>query len=167
MGADLFPGMHDDARLWVIALDAAGEASPGSLEAGLAAIFGQWRHKGQAYSAAWEVLDGRLLLVVEPHMASDPSGCAIDGMLRKVQALAERQGRRVLGEDRVLARLPDGLRDFDRAELGARIADGTLRGDTPVLDRALHHLGQLRGGGLEKPLARTWIGRKHRIPVEA
>ena len=166
MGADLFPGMHDAARLWVIALDAAADGGQG-LEDGLATLFGQWRHKGQAYSAAWEFLEDRLLLVVEPHMATEPSGCAIDGMLRKVQGLAERHGRRVLGEDRVLVRLSGGLRDFDRAELGLRIADGTLRGDTPVLDRALHHLGQLRADGLEKPMARTWIGRKHRIPVQA
>lgn len=167
MGAHLFPGMHDDARLWVIALEPATNAGQGPLEDGLVTLFGQWRHKGQAYSAAWELLEDRLLLVVEPHMATDPSGCAIDGMLRKVQALADRHGRRVLGEDRVLVRLPGGLHDFDRAELGPRIADGTLCGDTPVLDRALHHLGQLREGGLEKPLARTWIGRKHRIPVDA
>jgi hypothetical protein len=149
----------------VIALD--GGDQDGHLAEGLAEILGQWRHKGHAYEAAWEVLEDRLILVVEPGMATDPSGCAIDGMLRKVQRLAEGLGRRVLGEDRVLVRLADGLRAFDRTELGDRLADGTLSADTPVVDRALHHLGQLRQGRLERPLAATWIGRKYRLPARA
>ena len=167
MSIYLFPGFPEDARLWVIALDPAGGEPPSTLLAqGLEEILGQWRHKGHAYEAAWEVLEDGLILVVEPRMATDPSGCAIDGMLRKVQRLTASLGRPVLGEDRVLVRLADGLRAFDRAELGDRLADGTLAADTPVLDRALHHLGQLREGQLERPLAATWIGRKFRLPVQ-
>lgn len=168
MAADLFSGFPTDARLWVIALDAPGESvAPRSLEDGLAEILGQWRHKGNAYQAAWEILEDRLILVVEPHMATDPSGCAIDGMLRKLQRLAESHGRRVLDEDSILVRLPEGLRTIPRHELGDRIADGTLQADTPVLDRALHHLGQLREGRLERPLAATWIGRRFKVAVGA
>lgn len=164
MTTDLFPGIPSDARLWVIALDSPGEANPaGSLEDGLTEILGRWRHKGNAYQAAWELLEDRLILVVEPQMATDPSGCAIDGMLRKLHRLAETHGRRVLGEDSVLVRLTDGLRIIPRAELAARIADGTLQAETPVLDRSLHHLEQLREGRLERPLAATWIGRKYKV----
>ncbi len=165
MGADFFPGLHDDTRLWVIVLDPP--SGSGSFLEELGTLLGQWRHKGHAYQAAWEFLDGRLLLVAEPAMATEPSGCAIDGMLRKVAALAGRHGMQVLEEDRVLAKVAGAWRSFGRAELEARLADGTLRGDTPVLDRSLHHLGQLREGGLERPLARTWIGRKHRDRVGA
>ena len=168
MSIDLFPGFPKDARLWVIALDAPGESvAARSLEDGLAEILGQWRHKGNAYQAAWEILEDRLVLVVEPHMATDPSGCAIDGMLRKVQRLAESHGRRLLDESSILVRLPEGLRAIPRDELGDRITDGTLRAETPVLDRALHHLGQLREGRLERPLAATWIGRKFKLPAGA
>ena len=164
MAADLFPGIPADARLWVIALDAPENASPaGDLEAGLAEILGRWRHKGNAYQAAWEFLEDRVILVVEPHMATDPSGCAIDGMLRKLHRLAETHGRRVMEEESVLVRLADGLRTIARDELGARIADGTLQAETPVVDRSLHHLGQLREGRPERPLASTWIGRKYKV----
>lgn len=164
MAADLFPGIPADARLWVIALDSRGEANPaGDLEAGLAEVLGKWRHKGDAYQAAWELLEDRLILVVEPRMATDPSGCAIDGMLRKLHRLAETHGRSILAEDSVLVRLADGLRSIPRDELAARIADGTLQAETPVVDRSLHHLGQLREGRLEKPLSSTWIGRKYRV----
>jgi hypothetical protein len=167
MSDDLFPGFPEDARLWVIALEdpAAGDR-PGILEAGLSEILGRWRHKGHAYEAAWEVLDDRLIFVVEPGMAANPSGCAIDGMLRKVHQFAGQLGRVVVGEDRVLVRLDGGLRAFPRSELGDRIADGTLTGDTPVVDLALHNLRQLREGRLERPLASTWIGRKYKVPTQ-
>lgn len=163
MAMDPFPGLPDEARLWVIAI---GEGAAG-IEEGLADILGRWRHKGQSYEAAWEVLEDRIVLVAEPHMAGDPSGCAIDGMLRKVQRLAESLGRKAIGEDRVLARVDGRLRDFGREELSDRLADGTLTAATPVLDRSLHHLGQLRQGRLERPLAATWIGRKHGVAAGA
>jgi hypothetical protein len=168
MGTDFFPGFPDDARLWVIALESASAgATAGNLDMGLGEILGIWRHKGHAYEAAWEVLEDRLILVVEPGMAKDPSGCAIDGMLRKVHQLAARLGRKTLGEDRILVRLGGQLQALPRSELGERIADGTLQGDTPVLDLALHNLRQLREGRLERALAHTWIGRKFKLAVEA
>jgi hypothetical protein len=164
MITDPFPQLPADARLWVIALDApAGQGQDRSLEDDLAEVLGRWRHKGNAYQAAWTILEDRVILVAEPHMATDPSGCAIDGMLRKVQRAAEAHGRRALDEDTILVRLPEGLCGISRNELGARISDGTLQADTPVLDRALHHLGQLREGRFERPLASTWIGRKFKV----
>lgn len=163
MRIDLFPCLPDDTRLWVVPLDPAEPSVDPKLEAGLAEVLGHWRHKGQAYQAAWEVLEGRLILVAEPHMARDPSGCAIDGMLRKIRRIAAEAGREVLGEEVVLARLDGQIRALPKAELGALIANGTLGPDTPILDPALHHLGQLREGRLERPLAATWIGRKYRI----
>ncbi len=90
-----------------------------------------------------------------------------DGMLRKVDRLTQEAGAPMLGEDFVVVRLAEGLRSFPKAELGDRLADGTLSAETPVLDLALFNLGQLRQGQLEKPLARTWIGRKFKLAVPA
>lgn len=169
MVPDPFPALPDDARLWVLALAPPPPgADDAALAAGLEGILAAWRHKGQAYRAGWVLLEGgRLLLVAEPTMASAPSGCAIDGMLRKVTALAAAEGRPLLDEDRVLARVSGELRDFGRDELEARLADGTLGPATPVLDRSLHHLAQLRADRLERPLASTWIGRRHGVAAPA
>jgi hypothetical protein len=165
---DLFLPLSDESRLWVLALahglDPAGRQR---LEAGLTEVLGNWRHKGHVYEGAWEILENRLLAVVEPNMATNPSGCAIDGMLRKVDRLTQEAGAPMLGEDFVVVRLAEGLRSFPKAELGDRLADGTLTAETPVLDLALFNLGQLRQGQLEKPLARTWIGRKFKLAVPA
>ena len=47
-----------------------------------------------------------------------------------------------------------------KADLAARLADGTLTAATPVLELALLTLGELRQGRFERPLGETWIGRK-------
>lgn len=166
MAADSFSAFPDDSRIWVLALAEAAAADTASrLESALGEVLGHWRHKGQAYEAAWEVRENRLILVVEPNMATAPSGCAIDGMLRKVRTLVGGLGTALLGEDRVLVRLEGALADLGRSELAGALDSGRIGPETPVLDLSLHHLGQLREGRLERPLARTWVGRVHKVAV--
>ena len=162
MTPDPFTARPDSARLWLLALDAApGPAARARLEEGLAGILGQWRHKGQAYQGAWALLQGRILAVAEPTLAANPSGCAIDGMLRKVTRLAGELGLGLVDPaGAVLARVDGGLRAIPKAGLEAALEAGTLGPETPILDLALYNLGDLRAGRLESPLSGTWIGRK-------
>ncbi len=157
--------LPDSARLWLLAFQAAPE--PAQLAAELDGLMGKWRHKGVAYHGAWALLEGRLLAIAEPTLAAEPSGCAIDGMLRGVHHLADRLGLPLEDPQAVLVRLAEGLRTLPRSELEARLGDGTLDGATPVLDLALLTLGDLRGGRLERPLAATWIGRKYKVQAPA
>jgi hypothetical protein len=154
-----FAALPDETRLWLLAFDRPVEAA--LLAPEVEALLGRWRHKGVEYHATWTVLEGRILAVAEPTLATQPSGCAIDGMLRGMHQLAGRLNLTLLDPQAVLARLSGGLRAFDRAELEARLADGTLEGTTPLLDLTLFNLGDLRQGRLERPLAATWIGRKY------
>jgi hypothetical protein len=132
------------------------------------ALMGRWRHKGVQYQGAWALLENRILAVAEPTLAAEPSGCAIDGMLRGVNQLATKLGLSLEDPQAVIVRLSDGIHALPRTHLEARFADGTLDGGTPVLDLALLTLGDLRQGRLERPLAATWMGRKYKIqaPVE-
>jgi hypothetical protein len=154
-----FAALPDDARLWLVAFDGPVDAQ--LLAPEMEALLGRWRHKGVQYHGAWTLLEDRILAVAEPTLAVQPSGCAIDGMLRGVRQAAERLGLGLQDVEAVLTRLPGGLRAFPRAELEARLADGTLGADTAVLDLALLTLGDLRSGRFERPLSATWIGRKH------
>ena len=165
MSLSAFAALPDDARLWLLALAQPTEASVLAPE--VETLLGRWRHKGVQYSAAWTLLEGRILAIAEPTLAAQPSGCAIDGMLRGVHQLAAKLELRLEDPQAVLVRLADGLRAIPRPELEARLADGTLDGATPVLDLALLTVGDLRGGKLERPLAATWIGRKFLRPVSA
>lgn len=159
-----FQPLPDSARLWLVALDAAPSAEARArLQEGMEAILGQWRHKGHAYRGAFAMVKDRILAVAEPELASAPSGCAIDGMLRKVRRLVGDLG---LAEvDPAASVLVDagGLRTVPKEDLAARLQDGTLGPDTTVLDLSLYSLGDLRSGRLETPLARTWIGRKFKV----
>lgn len=100
--------------------------------------------------------------MAEPTLAAQPSGCAIDGMLRGVNQLTAKLGLALEDPQAVIVRLADGVHALPRTDLEARLGDGTLDGATPVLDLALLTLGDLRQGRFERPLAATWIGRKWR-----
>jgi len=162
-----FHALPDSARLWLMVLDQPAEAA--RIAPALDAALAGWRHKGTQYHGAWTLLEGRILAIAEPTLATQPSGCAIDGMLRTVQRIAEAAGLALVDPQEVVARLPGGLRTFRRNELEARLQDGTLHAGTPLLDLTLYTLGDLRQGRLEKPLAASWIGRKygHQAPAEA
>ena len=160
-----FAALPDDARLWLLALALPTESS--TLAPDLDALLNRWRHKGTQYHAAWTLLENRILAIAEPTLAAEPSGCAIDGMLRGVKQITAKLGTALWDPQDVIVRLADGLRAIPRSELEARLVDGTLDGDTVVLDLALLTLGDLRGGRLEGPLAATWIGRKYKTKAPA
>lgn len=158
MSLSAFAALPDDARLWLLAL--ASPTEPAVLAPEMEALMGRWRHKGVQYQGVWTLLENRILAVAEPLLASAPSGCAIDGMLRGVHQLAAKVGVPLEDPHAVIARLAEGIRAIPRQDLEARFADGTLEGTTPVLDLTLLTLGELRQGRMERPLAATWVGRK-------
>ena len=158
-----FQALPDSSRLWLLALEQPASAE--KLAPDMEALIGRWRHKGVQYTGAWALLEQRILAVAEPTLAAQPSGCAIDGMLRGVQQLVTKAGLDLADPAAVLVRLGDGLRVIPRADLEARLQDGTLDATTPVLDLALLTLGDLRGAKFERPLAATWIGRKFKLAV--
>ena len=165
MSLDALNALPDDARLWLLALDPAPDAAAlARLTEAMDGLVAEWRHKGVQYAGAWALIEGRILALAEPTMASAPSGCAIDGMMRKVNRHVADLGLAMVDPvSAVLVRAKEGLRAIAKADLEARLADGALDAATPVLDLALFTLGDLRSGKLEKPLASTWIGRKYKV----
>ena len=159
--------LPDHSRLWLLALVSFPDlASDARLRHGLAEILAQWRHKGQVYQGEGLLLEPQLIAVAEPSLASQPSGCAIDGMLRKVRRLLEQLNLDLVDPaTSILVRAGDRLAAIPKNEIQARLMDGGLTGDTPVLDLSLYNLGALRAGRLEAPLASTWVGRKYGIAV--
>lgn len=160
-----FSALPDEARLWLMAfvhpMEEAALAPP------IQELLGRWRHKGTQYDATWALLEGRILAIAEPTLATQPSGCAIDGMLRGVNQIAHRLGAALEDPLAVIVRRADGIQAIPRAELEARLPDGTLDGASRVLDLGLLTLGDLRAGRFERPLAATWIGRKYKIQAPA
>jgi len=159
MSLPALDALPDDARLWLVAFTEPVESA--RLAPDMDAFMSRWRHKGHQYSGVWTLLEERILAVAEPTLAAAPSGCAIDGMLRSIRQMAAQLDLALEDPQAVLVRGTGGLEAIPRAELEARLSDGSLDAATPVLDLALLNLGQLREGRLERPLADTWIGRKY------
>jgi hypothetical protein len=157
------------SRLWLLALgEPPGPSRAARLVRGLEEILAHWRHKGRAYQAAGALLEPQLIAVAEPVLATQPSGCAIDGMLRKVRRLLESLELDLVDPAASLLVRKDGrLLPIPKGDLQARLDDGTLGPHTPVLDLSLYSLQDLRAGGLEHPLAETWVARRYRLTVDA
>jgi len=163
---DPFPGFPDETRLWVMVLDHPLDAmGTVQFETGIRGILEAWRHKGQAYEAAWVFRDAQLLMIAEPLLAVAPSGCAIDGMLRKVERVASEVGARLGTDSEVLLRCDGRLELHCRTELACLLEKGRICSETLLVDRSLHNLAQLRQGCLERPLVKTWIGRKYGLAI--
>ncbi|MGA2082494.1 MAG: hypothetical protein ABSH53_18040 [Holophaga sp.] len=157
------------SRLWLLALRTPPDPDvEARLRQGLQEIITHWRHKGQAYQGAGVLLEPQLLAVAEPTLAAQPSGCAIDGMLRRVHRLVESLGLALVDPGaNILVRLDGRLVPIPKDQIQARLDDGTLTGTTPVLDLSLYSLQDLRDRSLERPLAGTWVGRRYRMAVDA
>ena len=119
--------LPDSSRLWLLAFDPLPDlATEARLRHGLAEILAQWRHKGQVYQGEGVLLEPQLIAVAEPHLASQPSGCAIDGMLRKVHRLVQQLGLALADPaTRIVVRLDDRLVAIPKNEIEARLQDGT------------------------------------------
>lgn len=164
-----FETLPGNARLWLLALRTAPDPATGdALGRGLTELVAQWRHKGKAYQGVATLLEPQLLAVAEPTLASQPSGCAIDGMLRRVRRLVEDRGLELVDPvQELLVRLEGRLVAVAKADLPARLEDGTLNAGTPCLDLSLYNLEDLRAGLLEQPLAATWVARRYRLDTPA
>ena len=162
--------LPDDARLWLFPLaDPMDEAGRARLSDGMEALLARWKSHGEVLTgASWELLENQILAIAEPTMAAAPSGCAIDSMHKMIHKLATELGLALADPTAaVLARAGGRILAVAKAELEAKLRDGALDAETPVLDFAIYNLGDLRAGKLEKPLARTWIGRKYGIKALA
>jgi hypothetical protein len=156
-----------NSRLWLLAFEPLpDQATETRLRRGLEEILAQWRHKGQVYQGEGVLLEPQLIAVAEPSLATQPSGCAIDGMLRKVHRLVQQLRLNPVDPgSSILVRLDGRLVAIPKAEIEARLGDGTLAAGTPVFDLSLYSLQDLRSGRLEAPLADTWVGRKFKEKV--
>jgi hypothetical protein len=157
-----FDGFPDEARLWLAAFPRPLlPEEQASLHSRFEAFQPHWKTHGDAIDSAFALLDGQVLVVAERTMLTQPSGCAIDAMLRQIYKLADHLALPVLDAQKILVRAGGGLSVIPKTKIEALLQAGELGPDTPVLDLTLLHLGELREGKLERPLAQTWIARRY------
>jgi hypothetical protein len=153
-----FDSLPDDARVWIFGSDraltgTAAEQLLGEVDDFLAG----WRAHGQPLTVARAWTDDRFLAVGVDQSDAHASGCSIDGLFRRLQALQAALGAQLVGGGRVHFRAADGApRSVPRAELRARIAAGEIGADTPVFDTTLTTMAEWRTR-FERPARETWV----------
>ena len=158
MPAVPFAHLPDDARLWVF-------ASPVPLDAPQRArlldevdrFLETWAAHGDPLTAARDWRDDRFLAVAVDQSTAGASGCSIDGLFRRLQAIEPELGTSLLGgASRVYWRDAAGtVQAVPRGEAKAAAARGALTADTPVFDTSLTSAGEWRRR-FERPARESW-----------
>lgn len=165
--SDAFSTFPDTARLWLMAFPRPlDEGEKAKLTEGFEAFRPHWKTHTSTIESGWMLIEDQLFAVVENTMGTSPSGCSIDAMLRQSIKLASTLELPFLDAQSIVVRTAGRLKVVAKSELESLLQDGTLAAATPVVDLGLLELGQLRSGQLERPLAKTWIARKHRRLLE-
>lgn len=153
-----FESLPDDARIWVFGSDqpVTGAAAERLLRE-VDDFLGQWSAHGSPLRCSRNWADERFLVIGVDQRDAHASGCSIDGLFRRLQALEPIIGARLLGGGRVHYRDTTGApRTANRAEIRDRAARGELTPSTPVFDVSLTTLGDWKRS-FERPAAETWL----------
>jgi hypothetical protein len=158
MPAVPFDTLPDDARLWVFAAaEPLGAEEARRLLDEVDRFLDTWAAHGEPLSAAREWRDDRFLAIAVDQRTAGASGCSIDGLFRRLQALEPALGTTLLGgASRVYWRAADGrVEASPRAEAKAHATRGAWGADSPVFDVGVTTAGDWRRR-FERPARESW-----------
>lgn len=155
-----FDSLPDHARVWVFPVQ--DPLTPSEVDSLLEAVDGfldGWAAHGAPLSGARDWVEDRFLLVAVDPTTVPPSGCSIDSMVRALQGVEDRLGKKIVGHGPLYLRAEDGsVARMTRAEFRQAAKEGRVTLDTSVFDTTLTALGDLRAGRLERPARESWHG---------
>lgn len=154
----MFSTLSDDASVWLYAADRRlDHASAEHVQAHVNAFRNTWRTHGREVVSDCELIEHRLLVVAAEVPGGSMSGCGIDKSLHTLDNLARELGFTwVSGLHVVFLDQQGQLQTTTRPGFRALAADGTVNGQTPVVDLAAERLGEVRRRGLHVPLSQSW-----------
>ena len=153
-----FDTLPDDARLWVFAsAEPLGNTQSARLLDEVDEFLDAWAAHGEPLRAARDWRDERFLAIGVDQSTAGASGCSIDGLFRRLQALEPELGTTLLGgASRVYWRDASGrVQASPRAEARAHAARGAWGLDSPVFDLAVTTAGEWRRR-FERPARESW-----------
>lgn len=163
LGAGLFGGLPESARLWIFGV---GRSLSGEEEARLlgsvAAFLGGWKAHGHPLAALHEWVGGRFLLVAVDDRTVPPSGCSIDALVGRLRTLEAEFGTEIVGGAPVWYRsggTGGAIERVSRPVFRDRARAGLVTGETVVFDLSLERVGELRAGRFERPARESWHRR--------
>jgi hypothetical protein len=156
---DLFPGLPDEADLWIYALERPlTEAEQRTLLDQLHRFMGTWTSHQRPVQGAMVLLEDRFILLAAQVPDGDLSGCGIDKSVHVLAAAAQQLGTGLMGNLAVVYRDATGqVQATSRHAFRQMIRDGRVSERTPVFDLSLRRVGDWRRGVFERPAADAWV----------
>ena len=154
-----FSALPDHGRVWVFPASRRLEGDERLRLLGEVDTFlDGWAAHGSPLRSGRELVEGWFLLVGVDEDASKPSGCSIDALVNRLEALGESLGVQLADHAPVWYRDGGGIRRVAREEFRALAGEGAVGPGTAVFDTSLTRLWQLRTEGLERPARQSWHG---------
>jgi len=155
-----FDAIPAHGRVWVF--PASRRLTPEETEALLLqvdAFLDGWAAHGAPLRAGRTLVEDHFLLVGVDEDASKPSGCSIDALVNRLEALGETLGVRLVEHTPVWYREGEEVRVVPRAAFRDMARDGAVTLESRVFDTTLTRLAELREQGLERPVGSSWHQR--------
>lgn len=152
-----FDSLPAGSRIWIFASDRPlDDAQSARLLADVDDWLAGWKAHGEPLRTARHWADAHFLVIGVDPTTTNASGCSIDGLFRRLQAVQGEVGARIVGGGRVHYRAPDGTpRSATRPEFAALARGGEVTRETPVFDTSLTSLDAWRAG-FERPAGEAW-----------
>ncbi len=155
-----FSELPDHGRVWIFpASRRLHDEERAALLGEVDAFLDGWAAHGAPLRSGRELLHGHFLAVGVDEDASRPSGCSIDALVNRLEALAQGLGLRLVDHAPVWYRDGDEIRVASREEFRAKAKEGAVDPSTRVFDTTLTRLVDLRRSGLERPARESWHGK--------
>jgi len=155
-----FDALPDHGRVWVFpASRRLDEEESARLLREVDAFLEGWGAHGTPLRSGRELREGTFLLVGVDEDESTPTGCSIDALVNRLDALGAELGVRLIEHAPVWYREGDAVRVASRTEFRALAREGAVGPDTRVFDTTLTRLSALRADGLERAARDAWHGK--------
>ena len=153
-----FDQLPDTARVWIFGCDRPIHREAPALLEEVDQFLDQWAAHGKPLRCAREWREDRLLVIGVDPTHEQASGCSIDGLFRRLQALEGPLATSLLAGGRVFYRDANGRAQVaPRGDVGRLAAAGEVSPDTTVFDTTLTDAGSYRAR-FERPARETWVG---------
>jgi len=155
--ADSMDDIPEAGRLWVFPvkqeLDPAAEQV---VSERLSEFIEEWKSHGREVHGAFEIREGKFIIVAVDSAAAKVSGCSIDSLFRGVRSLLEELSLEISDISNIFYRQNGGVLEQTRSDFKSLVGSGAIISETPVFDPAIQSVADLRGGGFERPFCKSW-----------
>ena len=152
-----FESLPANARVWIFSADRpiTGHQSVDLLRE-VDAFLTEWKAHGHPLTCARAWRDDRFLAIAVDQTDSYASGCSIDGLFRRLQAMQSTLGAAIVGGGQIHYRDASGtIKTVSRDDFTALVARGGVTTATPVFDTTVATAGDWRDR-FETSAGRTW-----------